>query len=269
MNCSSRSRTAGVADRDQNAGIHGSVAGGGRGELPIVGLLVGIADADAEVLGVDAAIDRGGGLVDRRLRGGGLSGRAEGAEPAVGQPPAADQRRDGKSAEPHFERVLNRSDGEGDALDRLPGPPTPQPGQGLLDDGGPLLGRNADGVAFGPMAESRDEGEQKSSAREHVQAGEGLGQPKLVATRQQQGRAELEGWVELCRGGERDQRVRARPGEDIGDPQRVESQWPQRAHHGRERVRVQGGGAEPDGDANLHLLRPDGLGPRASPWAMP
>jgi len=119
------------------------------------------------------------------------------------------------------------------------------------------------------MGQPGDEGEQESAAREHVEAGERLGQPELVTARQQQGGAELERRVELCRDGQCDQRVRAGPGEDVGDPQRVEPQWAQRAHHSGERVGIQRGGAEPDGDADLQRLHPGGLGPRASPLAMP
>ena len=67
-------------------------------------------------------------------------------------------------------------------------------------------GRHTDGVAFGSVAQAGHEREQQAPPREHVEAGEGLGQPELVAPGQQQGRAELERRVELCGDGQRDQR---------------------------------------------------------------
>jgi hypothetical protein len=65
-----------VADGDQCPRVGGAVAGGERGQLPLVERLVGVADAEAEVLGVDLTARLSGGVVDRGLRVGRLAGDA-------------------------------------------------------------------------------------------------------------------------------------------------------------------------------------------------
>ena len=112
-----------------------------RGQRGDVGPLGGVGQADPEVLGADGPPVLGRHLVDHRLAGGGVAGRAEGGDPPVGQPAAALQRGGHVAAQPDVEGVLDRPGRDGDVgegpgrpvvADRLAGPQAAQHGQRVV-----------------------------------------------------------------------------------------------------------------------------------------
>ena len=61
----------------------------------------------------------------------------------------------------------------------------------MLHDGTALLGVDADGLALGRVGEPGHQRDEEASLAQHVQAGELLGEPQDIASRQQHGRPEL------------------------------------------------------------------------------
>ena len=84
------------------------------------GSLGGVGDAEAEVLRIDQAPGLGGGLLDALPGRPASAGDMRRSQPAVGQPAGALQGRGPATAEPHLQRLLSGTLGDGHVVEVVP-----------------------------------------------------------------------------------------------------------------------------------------------------